>query len=596
MSCPFGAPSGRIPRHERACGKARLPGRSSLTDYGQPRQNKSLGQTQHPRLAHGERQNTSVGSAVPEPTNFKTISKVTPLQLPTNRGEQKSLISTRFRNPHVSAERKNSNMPPRQASPLRLTGSTSVKGKGKARSVVHASSSGSPITPGIGEEGWTVAAIKERLTGILSIPFDREIRDMIAQRLSRQGGMEGQGSLADRSWIQDQDDIILFHDGVRLDCNSSHCFELSKRHRFVLLVPILNVMVLEQRDDSRAAKINWRLRRGFQQLTPVVLDVDTGGQFHLHHSGVSINPEGSAKDLRSVLDSRLPVTLGRATPNPPWIGPSLLEEIREGVSTYSLLSKSADILRFKLYGDGDENRWTWYSYSPQMSIDSGALSGADLRMHAARKLGFDRSQIGLTFVGNFGPRLGGPTVWDSDVKIGKSQFIQGFMVMLNPSPQFIVFGKRIELDLSGKCDLKFRLKLGDYKAWIASQLHIDRTERIEIYLENQKLTDDSRSLKEFKISREARIGWKPIVFYVEVRNHMLKSCIVCIEDVPTSEFPKQIAGECKHPTNVCGKCLKQSIGVDLESNGWDMIRCPECKVTLQHADVRRCARKQDFEL
>src|SRR5436190_6568382 len=125
-------------------------------------------------------------------------------------------------------------------------------------------------------------------------------------------------------------------------------------------------------------------------------------------------------------------------------------------------------------------------------------------MHVARKLGFDPRKIGLTFVGNFSPRLGGPTVRDSDIRMGKSEFTQGFMIMLNPSPKFMVYGKFFELDLSKKCDLKFRLKLGGYRAQIASELCIDKPERVQIYLENQKLEDDSKSLGEIKMSSQAR--------------------------------------------------------------------------------------------
>jgi hypothetical protein len=180
--------------------------------------------------------------------------------------------------------------------------------------------------------------------------------------------------------------------------------------------------------------------------------------------------------------------------------------------------------------------------------------------------------------------------------MGKSEYIQGFMVILNPSTQFMVFGEFFELDLSRRCDLKFRMKVGEYRKWIASELLIYRPERIQLYLENQKLDDDSKSLEEINMSREARIGWKPIIFNVEVMNNVLRSCIVCVEDLPTHKFPKSITPACQHSMSICRKCLQRSIRADLENRGWDMIRCPECKGALQHADVQRHARKQDFDM
>jgi hypothetical protein len=496
--------------------------------------------------------------------------------------------------PHPSAEDERTATHPKQTATSRLPSSGSVEGRCKPPAGANLSSTGSRIEPLV-EDDWTIAAIKERLAGMLWIPFENELRDMISQHLEKD-----QRSLPEKSWIQDKDDIILFHDGIRLECNSSQTFERMRQHRFGLLVPILNVIAHGQKNGSyHTDKIQWELCRGPEQLTPVVLKIHVDGQFHLHHYHLTLNTRNPATDLISITHNRLPRYFGRRTPKLPWTGPSLLEEIPKDVNRYSIFRDGADIVRFKLFGDRPEDEWTWYSYSPCMSIESGILTGADLRMHVARRLGFDPRKTGLLFTGNFGPHFElCRTVRDCHVKdwLGRSECVQGFIIVLNPSPQFMVFGKFFELDLSGKCDLKFSLKVREYREWIASALHIDGPERIQIYFENQELEDDSKSLGEINMSREARIGWKPILFNIEVKSNNLRSCIICAEDLPTNKFLKEITESCQHPVNICHKCLQQSIRVDLESRGWDVIRCPECRVAIQHADVQRCAMKQDFEM
>ncbi|KAF2104945.1 hypothetical protein NA57DRAFT_51735 [Rhizodiscina lignyota] len=75
-----------------------------------------------------------------------------------------------------------------------------------------------------------------------------------------------------------------------------------------------------------------------------------------------------------------------------------------------------------------------------------------------------------------------------------------------------------------------------------------------------------------------------------------QTCSICNEDLPTEDFTLPTS-KCLHDPEYCRDCLRQSISSDLESKGWDKIRCPDtrCKRVLEDADILRLAPGQIYE-
>jgi len=71
---------------------------------------------------------------------------------------------------------------------------------------------------------------------------------------------------------------------------------------------------------------------------------------------------------------------------------------------------------------------------------------------------------------------------------------------------------------------------------------------------------------------------------------------VCAESLPPNEFKSRISSACTHTSvNVCTTCLLKWLDNCLESRGWDKITCPECSVTLSHADMRTVASEVQYD-
>lgn len=68
-------------------------------------------------------------------------------------------------------------------------------------------------------------------------------------------------------------------------------------------------------------------------------------------------------------------------------------------------------------------------------------------------------------------------------------------------------------------------------------------------------------------------------------------CEVCLRALPPERFPQQdIASKCEHKAHMCVSCLEQAVVANVESNPWDIIRCPysNCKRLLDSSIVRKC--------
>jgi hypothetical protein len=69
-------------------------------------------------------------------------------------------------------------------------------------------------------------------------------------------------------------------------------------------------------------------------------------------------------------------------------------------------------------------------------------------------------------------------------------------------------------------------------------------------------------------------------------------CDVCMEDLPSEQFPYQdVTERCNHDNNICQTCLSQSIAAQLDDKGWDQITCPtsSCAAKLSSNNVEMWA-------
>lgn len=74
-----------------------------------------------------------------------------------------------------------------------------------------------------------------------------------------------------------------------------------------------------------------------------------------------------------------------------------------------------------------------------------------------------------------------------------------------------------------------------------------------------------------------------------------KDCTVCGTSLPPTDFAFTITANCQHQPNTCIPCLQNWISAQMDSNGWNSIRCPECSQLLGHQDVKSLASGQVFE-
>ena len=74
-----------------------------------------------------------------------------------------------------------------------------------------------------------------------------------------------------------------------------------------------------------------------------------------------------------------------------------------------------------------------------------------------------------------------------------------------------------------------------------------------------------------------------------------RSCIICTDAKQIGKFPQgKITACCGHEPQVCSEDVQIWITSELESKGWENIRCPECREPLERSDVRKLASKKTF--
>jgi hypothetical protein len=86
----------------------------------------------------------------------------------------------------------------------------------------------------------------------------------------------------------------------------------------------------------------------------------------------------------------------------------------------------------------------------------------------------------------------------------------------------------------------------------------------------------------------------PDLLYLKLEPREIQYCSVCSEDFTAPETVVRAAGGCSHRTKTCGNCTSLWIASQLETVGWEYVRCPECPQLLSYDDIRLSASKQVF--
>ena len=75
----------------------------------------------------------------------------------------------------------------------------------------------------------------------------------------------------------------------------------------------------------------------------------------------------------------------------------------------------------------------------------------------------------------------------------------------------------------------------------------------------------------------------------------MQECIICCEEKVGSEFVASVSSKCTHTNKVCKECLRIHVGEEITGKGSISVKCPECRVELQHSEVQVVASSAVFE-
>lgn len=76
-----------------------------------------------------------------------------------------------------------------------------------------------------------------------------------------------------------------------------------------------------------------------------------------------------------------------------------------------------------------------------------------------------------------------------------------------------------------------------------------------------------------------------------------RSCIVCLDDVPTNLFPKlphAISTDNEHSSDVCFDCWDNHLMSNIKSSGYQGVSCPQCSQRLSETEVRKVAKASTY--
>jgi hypothetical protein len=252
----------------------------------------------------------------------------------------------------------------------------------------------------------------------------------------------------------------------------------------------------------------------------------------------------------------------------------------------------ADIFHFTIMMEGSNGpqsspvRWTAASAPGAVSI--GHMTVRHIRKHVSDHLNLPQYAFEF-WAGDNKLENGGDEVtllsWTHNV----------ITIVLDPVIDVVVNGTgSISIDFSEEAVNKAFVPIGQIKKKIRSMLGAEDDKPLSLYLVKHELTEDSTTLWETgMLSIQQAEGFSQIHLRADF-NRPKKTCITCLEDKYTSRFPFQVTSTCTHDINICKPCLRHWIDEKLNSTGMN-IPCPECNQAMGYEDVRRCAKKPQFE-
>jgi len=75
-----------------------------------------------------------------------------------------------------------------------------------------------------------------------------------------------------------------------------------------------------------------------------------------------------------------------------------------------------------------------------------------------------------------------------------------------------------------------------------------------------------------------------------------RECTICCENLPERHFPAYLhPGAAKDTHNVCSTCWRKHLEIQVGSQNWDKIDCPQSKENLNEADIKTLATKETYD-
>lgn len=77
-----------------------------------------------------------------------------------------------------------------------------------------------------------------------------------------------------------------------------------------------------------------------------------------------------------------------------------------------------------------------------------------------------------------------------------------------------------------------------------------------------------------------------------------RPCVICAENIAKNQFPKLPHKQDEtetHSSDVCFKCYRQYLSVEIADKGQDAVECPQCKKPLDQSEVRKLASGNTYQ-
>jgi hypothetical protein len=252
----------------------------------------------------------------------------------------------------------------------------------------------------------------------------------------------------------------------------------------------------------------------------------------------------------------------------------------------------ADIFHFTILMEGSNeihsNFVRWTAASAPGAVADGKMTVKHIRKHISEKLNLPPYFFEFWSGDN-------KLQSDGDETILLSWTHNMITIILDPVIEVVVNGAgSISIDFSEDPVNKAFIPIGQIKEKIRRMLGAEDDKPLSLYLVKEELTNDSITLWETgMLSIQQAEGFSFIRLKADY-NRPKRTCMTCMEDKHTSRFHVKVTSNCSHDINICKPCLRHWIDERLNTNGTN-IPCPECNEAMGYEDVKRCAKKSQFE-